>query len=61
MEKNIVIQTLENIIGTDKIDFISGEIIEPGTDNCKLSDYRGCVYGFAIWLDDPVKFFNSIN
>lgn len=50
MEKNIIIETLEKIVGTDAIDFISGNILQVGTDSCKLSNDRGSVYGIAIEL-----------
>lgn len=52
MEKNIVIKTLEAIIGTDTIGFISGKVEDIGTVNCSLSDGRGCVYGFAVRIDE---------
>lgn len=52
MDKNIVVETLQKIIGNDQIDFISGEINGVGTKDCSLSDERGCVYGIAIKIDE---------
>ena len=62
MKKNQIIQKLEEIIGTDKIGFISGDIENPGTENCKLQTCRGSVYGIAIRLegDEITSFYDSI-
>lgn len=63
MEKNPVVEILEEIVGTDKIDFISGDILDVGTDECKLSDERGSVYGIAIQIkdeNDKEKVFDAV-
>lgn len=63
MEKNVVVDILEKIIGTDRVEFISGEILDVSTKDCKLSEYRGSVYGIAIEIKsdkDRKKIFNSI-
>lgn len=63
MELNVVVETLIKIIGTDKIEYISGKVLNVGTNECELSEKRGSVYGFAIRLktqNDVVKVFNSI-
>ena len=63
MEKNAVISIIEKIVGTDKIEYISGEILNCGTKHCKLSEIRGAVYGIAIKLEGCQKssFFYSID
>lgn len=53
MDKNIIVRTIENIIGIDKIEYISGDVEKIGTHDCKLSNDRGCVYGFAVLI--PTK------
>ena len=55
MEKNAVISIIEKIVGTDKIEYISGEIQNCGTKHCKLSEIRGAVYGIAIKLERSQK------
>jgi hypothetical protein len=52
MEKNIIVLTIEKTVGTDKIEFISGEIVNAGNNNCKLSGPFGSVYGIAIKLEN---------
>lgn len=49
---NEVVEILKKYTGIDKIDFISGEILNVGTANCKLSGKNGSVYGIAIKLED---------
>lgn len=64
MEKNPVVEILEKIVGTDKIDFISGDILDVGTGECKLSDERGSVYGIAIQIkdeNDKEKVFDAVS
>lgn len=62
MEKNAVVSLIEKVVGTDKIEYISGEIINCGTSDCQLSENRGAVYGVAVYLKPEEKspFFNSI-
>lgn len=52
MEKNIVVRVIENLIGTDKIEYISGKIEKISMKDCVLSESRGCVYGIAVELKD---------
>lgn len=64
MEKNPVVEILENIVDTDKIDFIGGDILGVGTDECRLSDERGSVYGIAIQIkdkNDKETVFNAVS
>ena len=63
MELNIVVETLIKIIGTDKIEYISGNVLNVGSDKCGLSETRGSIYGFAIKLrnqSDVDKVFKNI-
>ena len=62
MEKNAVVSIIEKIVGTDKIEYISGEIQNCGTKNCTMSGDRGSVYGVAIQLKGIEKdtFFESL-
>ena len=53
--KNVIICTLEIVVGTDKIDYISGIIKEVGTTECSLSEERGSVYGIAVLLKNEEK------
>ena len=41
MEKNIVIQKLEEVVGTDALLYISGIINNCGTDNCEIEGEMG--------------------
>ena len=50
MRINKVVEILLKETGTDYLQFISGEILNPGTDECKLSEENGSVYGIAIKL-----------
>lgn len=52
MELNIVVKKLIEIVGTDKIEYISGIINSVGSCECALSDTRGSVYGIAIKLEN---------
>lgn len=52
MNNNIIIEVLNKIIGTNRIDFISGNILNVGTKECTLSNDRGSVYGVAIKFKD---------
>lgn len=63
MEKNAVVSLIEKVVGTDKIEYISGEIINCGTKDCLLAGIRGAVYGIAIKLkrDEVEIFFNKVN
>ena len=63
MEKNAVVSIIEKIVGTDKIEYISGEIKNCGTKECKMSGERGAVYGVAIKLKESEKdtFFDNLN
>ena len=62
MEKNAVVLIIEKIVGTDKIEYISGEIKNCGTKECELTGTRGSVYGVAIKLKGSEKddFFNNL-
>ena len=63
-EKNVVIETLETMAGTDKVEFISGEILNVSTKKCRLSHGRGSLYGIAIKLtdeEDKQLIFNSVD
>lgn len=53
MIKNAVIKVLDEFVGTDKIEFISGKIENVGCNNneCKLSESRGSVYGIAVRIN----------
>ncbi len=55
MEKNEVIEILEKIVGTDKIEFISGNVLNVATSSCELSGERGSVYGIAIELNNQKR------
>lgn len=48
---NVVIKVLNEFVGTDKIEFISGKIENVGCDNCQLSESRGSVYGIAVKIN----------
>ncbi|MGN0744023.1 MAG: hypothetical protein ACI4MZ_01935 [Christensenellales bacterium] len=52
MELNIVVKKLIEVVGTDKIEYISGIINSVGSKECALSDTRGSVYGIAIKLEN---------
>lgn len=52
MEKNKVIEKLEEIIGSDATTFVCGSIIDSGTERCSLTEHCGSVYGIAIKLDN---------
>lgn len=58
MDKNIIVRTIENIIGTDKIEYISGYVKDIGSLCCNLLGERGCVYGFAVQI--PEKDVNTV-
>lgn len=61
MIKNRIIEILEKEVGTDALPFISGTIDNPGTDECKLSEGRGSVYGIAIKItskEEKIALFN---
>ena len=61
MRKNKVVEILSKEVGTDHLQFISGEILNPGTDGCKLSENHGSVYGIAIKLktqEEKEEIFN---
>ena len=51
MRKNAVVEALEEIVGTDAIEYISGEVLDVGTESCHLSEKRGSVYGIAIKVE----------
>lgn len=55
MKKNVVIEKLEKIAGTNKVDFFSGKILNVGTEECELSNKTeiGSVYGIAINISNP--------
>lgn len=64
MEKNQIVEILERVIGTDKIEYISGNIENIGTNECQLSNERGSVYGFAILIEsekDKIEIFNKLS
>lgn len=48
MEKNVVVEKLEKIAGTDKVEFFSGTIFNVATGKCKLENKTGSVYGIAV-------------
>lgn len=50
-EKNCVVKILESCMAAEKTDFLSGRIINVGTDECKLSGERGSVYGIAVKIN----------
>jgi hypothetical protein len=60
MKKNPVIQALEVEIGTDKIDYISGTIVDIGKSSCVLSSETGSVYGFAIKIEAEIDTFKTL-
>lgn len=63
MEKNRIIQQIEIVAGTNRIEFISGTVNACGTKECILSDERGSVYGIAVELNEEEKLilFKEIN
>ena len=52
MEKNVIVQTIEEVVGTDKIEYISGIVENIGTEECSISPGRGSVYGVAVLIKD---------
>lgn len=50
MVLNKVVEILLKEVGTDHLQFISGEISNPGEKGCGLTDERGSVYGIAVEL-----------
>lgn len=50
-EKNAVIKVLDEFIGTDKIEFISGKIENVGCNKFQLSEGRGSVYGIVVKIN----------
>ncbi|MBR1676007.1 MAG: hypothetical protein IJ706_01700 [Clostridia bacterium] len=63
MEKNVVIKCLEEIVGTDALPYLSGEIEGCGTEHCRLTEDRGSVYGVAVKINDENEksdIFNAI-
>ena len=63
MMKNNVVEILEKVVGTNYLPFISGEVKNPGTNDCALTVGRGSVYGFAVKVGDGQKseLFDRIN
>lgn len=53
MKDNQVVLILKECAGIHGVDSISGNITDVGTDECKLSDERGSVYGIAVKITDP--------
>ena len=51
MRINKVVEILSKEVGTDYLSFISGEILNPGMNDCRLSEKHGSVYGIAVRLD----------
>lgn len=51
MRKNAVVEALEEIVGTDAIEYISGDVLDVGTESCHLLEKRGSVYGIAIKVE----------
>ena len=62
MKKNSIITVLKETINADRFEYISGEILNCGTSECKLSEERGSVYGIAIELPEDKKqsFFDNL-
>lgn len=62
MDKNAIITVIEDIVSADRLEYISGSILNCGTSDCALSDERGSVYGIAIELSDDEKktFFDAL-
>ena len=63
MKRNIIIKVITRMVRKDKIKYISGEIINVGTEKCAMTSKRGSVYGFAIKIENndlKEKIFNSI-
>lgn len=58
---NKVVDILLKEVGTDHLQFISGEILNPGNDECCLTEGRGSVYGIAIKLslEEKENFFEN--
>lgn len=63
MRINKVIEILLKEVGTDHLQFISGEILSPGKEECCLTEGRGSVYGVAmkLSLEEKDEFFNNYN
>ena len=51
MKKNVVVKCLKEIVGTDALPYISGEIENCGTNSCAITGTRGSIYGVAVKLD----------
>lgn len=63
MKENEIISIINKTIGTDKIEYLSGNILKVGSDKCCLSSSKGSVYGIAIKIDndnEKLKVFNAI-
>ncbi|MBQ8689399.1 MAG: hypothetical protein IJ515_03445 [Clostridia bacterium] len=62
MDKNAIITVIEDIVSADRLEYISGSILNCGTSDCALSDERGSVYGIAIELsgDEKQSFFDNL-
>ena len=63
MRINKVVEILLKEVGTDHLQFISGEILSPGKKECCLTKGRGSVYGVAmkLSLEEKDEFFNKHN
>lgn len=63
MNKNKVVEVLEKYIGTENRNFLNGKITKVGTNDCKLSEDGGSVYGIAVRLENNEieEFFKKHN